>query len=262
MKPLRQRFQTIDLASLDLSKLDDKTLLTSIDIKYTPRSHPLFKIVQTLLLLAECFSFSQKYEHTLEIFEFCQKVYAKLFGTDLTVLNSYVIQQIADTYCKMASERMQKPLEKAVEFGQKSIDMMKAIIGENVNNSLLAFRIQTKADALRDSEKYEESEALYRQAQEMIGAIWGAEHPFILQYNGNMITTLNIKMTHQEGVTEEQKAEIKTNLKQIIDKNYDIALKTFGLESIHMLFYISQTLTNRVALGEIDKPTLANPMIK
>lgn len=177
-------------------------------------------------------------------------------------MNSYVVQQIADTYCKMASDRIQKPLEKAVESAQKSIDIMKSIIGQDVNNSLLAFRLQTKADALRDQEKYAESEALYREAQTMIGAIWGDSHPFILQYNGNMVTALNIKMTHQEGVSESEKEEIKRSLSRMISRNFEIAEETFGLDSIHMLFYISQTLTNRVALGEIDKPTLANPMIK
>lgn len=73
VKPLGQRFHAIDFTTIDLSSLDDKN--PGVEIKYTPRAHPLFKVVQTLLLLAECFSFSQKYEHTLEVFEFCQKVY-------------------------------------------------------------------------------------------------------------------------------------------------------------------------------------------
>jgi hypothetical protein len=116
---------------------------------------------------------------------------------------------------------------------------MKKIVGEGIQNSLIAYRIQSLADAMRDSERYDESEKLYREAQTIIGCIWGEDHPYILQYNGNLITTLNIKMTHQEGVTEAQKEELKVTLKNIIKKNYEIAEKTYGTNSIHFIFYIS-----------------------
>jgi hypothetical protein len=53
-------------------------------------------------------------------------------------------------------------------------------------------------------------------------------------------------------VTAAEKLEMKETLKQIINKNYEIAEKTYGKESIHFLFYVSQTLTNKVALGEIE----------
>jgi len=126
----------------------------------------------------------------------------------------------------------------------------------------MAYRIQTLADIERDSENYVVSEELYNKAQKMIATIWGEEHPYILQYNGNLITTLNIKMNHQPDISEADQAAIKESMKQIIEKNYEIAKTTFGATSIHFLFYVSMTLTNKVALGEITKPTLANPMIK
>lgn len=73
----------------------------------------------------------------------------------------------------------------------------------------------------------------------MIGNIWGDDHPYILQYNGNLITTLNIKMTHEKGITDEEKANLKKTIHNIIEKNFEIAKKAYGDDSIHFLFYVS-----------------------
>lgn len=44
-------------------------------------------------------------------------------------------------------------------------------------------------------------------------------------------------------------------IRQIIEKNYKIALDTYGSESIHMLYHVSGNLINKLALGEILTPT-------
>jgi hypothetical protein len=92
LKPLIKRFEAIDLTIINVESMDDQDLMNSVEVKYTPRAHPLFKVVQTLLLLAECFSFSMKNEHSIEIFDFSASVYEKLYGTADTVLNSYITQ--------------------------------------------------------------------------------------------------------------------------------------------------------------------------
>jgi len=51
-------------------------------------------------------------------------------------------------------------------------------------------------------------------------------------------------------------------LKRIIDKNLEIAEKTFSEKSIHLLYHYSSTFINRIALGEITSPSQANPFIK
>jgi hypothetical protein len=50
-------------------------------------------------------------------------------------------------------------------------------------------------------------------------------------------------------------------IKQIIERNYQIAKTTYGEDSIHMLYHVSGNLINKLALGEILTPTQANPMI-
>ena len=95
----------------------------------------------------------------------------------------------------------------------------------------------------------------------MVGNMYGEEHPAILMFNGNIITCLSLKMG-QPKVPEEEKAQTKKVVRQIIDKNLQIATKAYGEDSIHLLYFLSSTLTNLIALGEIQTPTQANPMIK
>jgi hypothetical protein len=49
-----------------------------------------------------------------------------------------------------------------VELAEESVKLMEICLGtKSTNNFLLPLRIQTFADALRDAERYEESEKLY-----------------------------------------------------------------------------------------------------
>lgn len=60
---------------------------------------------------------------------------------------------------------------------------------------------------------------------------------------------------------EAEKAEIKTTIQRMIDKNYEVVVKEFGEDNIHSLFYFSQTLTNKIALGEIQTVSAANVLL-
>lgn len=71
------------------------------------------------------------------------------------------------------------------------------------DNALIAYRVQTLADGLRDQEKFDESEAEYKKALKIIASIYGETHPFILQYNGNLITNTNIRKNNAQDITEE-----------------------------------------------------------
>lgn len=65
---------------------------------------------------------------------------------------------------------------------------MEICLNGQENNFLLALRVQTYADALRDAERYEESEKQYVRCQTMIGNMFGEDHPAIISYNGNLVT--------------------------------------------------------------------------
>lgn len=52
-------------------------------------------------------------------------------------------------------------------------------------------------------------------------------------------------------VSIEERAQTKKVIRQIIDKNLQIATKAYGEDSIHLLYFLSSTLTNLIALGEI-----------
>ena len=95
----------------------------------------------------------------------------------------------------------------------------------------------------------------------MIGNMYGDEHPAMLMYHGNLVTCLSLYMGKPE-TSDIEKAEVKKTIKQIIDKNLMIARSTYGEDSIHLLYFLSSTLTNLIALGEIQTPSEANPMIK
>ena len=47
-----------------------KELTESEEYKYSPKSHPFFKVLQTLMLLADVFSYKLKSEEALKIFNF------------------------------------------------------------------------------------------------------------------------------------------------------------------------------------------------
>lgn len=65
---------------------------------------------------------------------------------------------------------------------------MQNILKGNETNFLLALRIQTLADALRDAERLDESEAQYVKCQTIVGNMFGEDHPAIMSYNGNLVT--------------------------------------------------------------------------
>jgi len=88
----------------------------------------------------------------------------------------------------------------------------------------------------------------------MIGNMFGDEHPAILMYNGNLVTCLSLSMSKPK-ISDIERAEIKKTIRQIIDKNLLIARTTYGEDSIHLLYFLSSTLTNLIALGEIQTPT-------
>lgn len=91
------------------------------------------------------------------------------------------------------TDRNPAPLESGVELAEESVKLMEICLGTNSqNNFLLANRIQTFADALRDAAKYEESEKLYIRCQTMISNIFGEDHPAIVAYNGNLVTCYSI----------------------------------------------------------------------
>ena len=81
------------------------------EVKYNPRNHHAFKVLNTLMLLAECYAFKLKTDHACEIYDFVCDGYEQLFGTRETVLHSYSQQQKAEALFKQATERIQAPIK-------------------------------------------------------------------------------------------------------------------------------------------------------
>ena len=61
---------------------------------------------------------------------------------------------------------------------------------------------------------------------------------------------------------EEEKEVTKEVINKIISTNYELALKTYGEDNIHLLYFLSTTLTNKIAVGAVDSPASMNPIIK
>ncbi len=66
----KAKFLPIDLEQINISNLKDKEILESVEYKYSRKSHPFFKILQTLMLLADVLSYRLKSEESLKIFNY------------------------------------------------------------------------------------------------------------------------------------------------------------------------------------------------
>lgn len=88
----------------------------------------------------------------------------------------------------------------------------------------------------------------------MVGNLFGEEHPAIIPYNGNLVTCYSS--------WKDKKNQNMERMRQITQRNIEIATKHFGEKSIHVLYHMSANLINRIALGEINTNAEANPAIK
>lgn len=169
-------FTPIDLEEINIGGLDN--LEQTDEFLYSRNSHPIKKVLETVLMLAEVFAFRLRSQEALKLFDFVEVGYSKLFGSHNTIPGSYVLQQKAECYLKMVTERDNTPVAKAIEQAEKSIKVIEELAGKaeggpEVNNCLLALRIQTLADAQRDGEQHAESEKTFRRCQTMIGNMFG-----------------------------------------------------------------------------------------
>ena len=199
-----------------------------------------------------------KNDESIEIYKFVQDAYLKIFGTENTVQNTFILQLMGEAEQKSASERSDKPLKQAVEYGLKSVELFEKIIGttpdKEVNNFLFSLRLQALGDFYRDIKSNELTEKTYMRCQTMVGNMFGEEHTAIIPYNGNLVTCYSS--------WKEKKTEMMGRMKQIIQRNIDIAIKNLGENSIHILYHLSSNLINKIALGDINSNEEANPLIK
>lgn len=73
--------------------------------------------------------------------------------------------------------------------------------------------------------------------------MFAEDHPIIITYNGNLISSYSKSKENKEANTQK--------VKQIMDKNLEIAKKTFKETSLHLLYHLQSNFINRVALNEI-----------
>ena len=86
----KPEFKPIDLGKIDMACQDKPEFIDCDEYRYSPKSHPLYRIAQTLLMLAEVFAAKAHSEEAFKLYDFISSCYFKLFGTNDTILNSYV----------------------------------------------------------------------------------------------------------------------------------------------------------------------------
>jgi len=64
----------------------------------------------------------------------------------------------------------------------------------------------------------------------MIANMFAEDHPIIITYNGNLISSYSKSTEDKEANTQK--------VKQIMDKNLEIAKKTFKETSMHLLYHL------------------------
>ena len=114
-------------------------------------------------LIAETFSCKNKTEEAIKIYDYVQRQYMKLFVTNNTVLNSYLLQMKSECHIRQYNDRNKDPADEAEELAMDAVEMMEMILGKKqgspeVNNFLLSLRIQQLGDVYRDIEKHELAE--------------------------------------------------------------------------------------------------------
>tara|TARA_B110000285_G_C14562822_1_gene354302 strand:+ start:202 stop:492 length:291 start_codon:yes stop_codon:yes gene_type:complete len=83
---------------------------------------------------------------------------------------------------------------------------------------------------------------------------FGEDHPYTVMFNGNIVIGLSLRLYTSKD--DEERAKVKEEIQGIIEKNLKIVTKTYGEDSIHLLYYLSSDMTNRYALGEVTAPEI------
>jgi hypothetical protein len=93
--PIDREKIRLPLKKFDLSriKLDNLKDLPAQEYVYSKKAHPFFKVLDTLVLLAECHAFRLRAEAAEETYEYILNGYEQIFGTRDTVMSSYILQQ-------------------------------------------------------------------------------------------------------------------------------------------------------------------------
>lgn len=127
--------------------------------------------------------------------------------------------------------------------------------GPEINNCLLALRIQTLADCQKEAEEVETCEATFKRSHQMaVNMGFGEDHPYTVMFNGNVVIGLSLRLFMSKD--DEERKGLKAEISEIIEKNLKIVTETFGKDSIHLLYYLSSDMTNRYALGEVQAPEI------
>jgi hypothetical protein len=196
---------------IDLSKIKlDFGNLELPEHQYSRKSHPVNKILDTLLLIAECYTFKMRQTHSVAIYDFVLAALEQLYGTKDTVQYSYALNQKAECYFRQANDRILQPIEDGLSTVKESVEIIEKLIGyvkgeKEVNNMIYTYRLQTLADGYRDAERHGEAEVVYRRVQTMVGNMFGEDHPAMLPHNGNIITCLSYAMNKDKSKSEEEK---------------------------------------------------------
>lgn len=94
----------------------------------------------------------------------------------------------------------------------------------------------------------------------MVGSMFGEKHPSIIAMNSNLLSCYSIK---KEKMTDKaESASMDNKMKLILEKNFEIAKETFGIESIHLLQHLSDNLISRIATGVVSIPSEVGETIR
>ena len=83
--------------------------------------------------------------------------------------------------------------------------------------------------------------------------MFDSNHPAIISMNNNLITSYTYSKKDKEAK--------KIKILNIIEKNYEIASRIYRNKSIYKLVHISNSLFNRIAIGDISLSSQTNQLI-
>ena len=95
----------------------------------SPKSHPYYRVLQTLTMLAEVKAFKVQTEEAAKIYDYVKAGMVKIYGTEHNMQVSNIDQLTAEAYIKASNERSSKPLKKAIDHAKKAIALIEKIIG-------------------------------------------------------------------------------------------------------------------------------------
>jgi len=229
--------EVVEKEAPDAEKLKEeiKEKVEKFEVDYSKialtNSLALHSIVKTVSALAKIYIVRHEIEKSQAALGFIEKAIPAITGVEGNEANTFLLaklyQQYSHLYLTLTNQHGAEKYDledRPLKFGEKSLDVTKALIPEKESNYVLAKALACVGKAYLVKGEREKAEEFFLQAQTKIQVAFGAETPIAVKYNQNLVEAYNLR---------EETEERAKLLIDITQSNLDICEKIFGKGSIY-----------------------------